>query len=300
MTPRLKAILEALFVALIWATSWVIIKISLKDISPLLFAGWRYFLAGIILLVVWFLSPERKLFSSIDGKSWGKIVLLGIFYYAITQGSQFIGLKALPAVTVNLILGLTTIVVAFLGTIFLREQLSLAQWLGIILTMLGAYIYFFPIQFMASQWTGLVIVFIGMAACSIGSLISRDMNRSKVLPPLTLTTWSLLLGGILMLAGGIVSEGLQPVSLNTWLVILWLATVNTAFAFTLWNRAMQILTAAESNAINNTLLVQVPILAVIFLGETITLRQLAGMGLIVVGVVMVQVFRKKLGIIPGS
>jgi drug/metabolite transporter (DMT)-like permease len=299
MTPRLKAILEALFVTLIWATSWILIKFGLKDISPLLFAGLRYAMAGFFLLAFWFLSPERKLFSTITANSWGKIVLLGILYYAITQGSQFIGLKVLPAVTVNLILGLSTILVALLGTFFLKEHLTIAQWLGIILTPIGAYIYFFPVQFLATQWMGVLIVFIGMVAGSIGSLISRDMNRSNVLPPLTLTTWSLLIGGILMLVGGLASEKVQPISIRTWLIIAWLALVNTAFAFTLWNRAMHILTAAESNAINNSLMVQVPILAVIFLGETITLRQLVGMGFIVVGVVLVQIFRKKSEIIPG-
>ena len=47
---RLKAIVIALFVVFLWATSWVLIKIGLEEIPPLTFAGLRYVLAFIILL----------------------------------------------------------------------------------------------------------------------------------------------------------------------------------------------------------------------------------------------------------
>lgn len=71
-----------------------------------------------------------------------------------------------------------------------------------------------------------------------------------------------------------------------------MAIVNTAFAFTLWNHTLRTLTAVESSMINNTLMVQVPILAIIFLGETITPRQIVGMIVTIAGVALVQFFRK--------
>lgn len=304
MSVRLKAILQALFVTLTWATSWILIKWGLQDIPPLLFAGLRYTIAALILLVIWFLSPERKLFHTISKRDWMKIVLLGIVYYAMTQGAQFLGLKTLPAVTVNLILGLSTILVALLGTIIINEHLSLVQWMGVILTPVGAYLYFFPIQFLPFQWTGIVIVFIGMVAGSFGNILSREMNRGNHLPPLTLTTLSILIGGLLMLCGGLITEGWHPLPLNAWLITIWMAVVNTAFAFTLWNHTMHVLTAVESSTINSSMMVQVPILAVLLLGETISPRQLVGMGLIITGIVLVQVFRKKSDLVadtvPGS
>jgi drug/metabolite transporter (DMT)-like permease len=44
-TPRLRAILQALFVTFLWSTSWVLVKIGLEDIPAVTFAGLRYFLA---------------------------------------------------------------------------------------------------------------------------------------------------------------------------------------------------------------------------------------------------------------
>ncbi len=83
-----------------------------------------------------------------------------------------------------------------------------------------------------------------------------------------------------------------------------MAVINTAFAFTLINRSMQILQATETSAIINTLMIQVPVLAYFFLGERITPRQVFGLGVILVGVIMVQLFRRpvkmEVGTAPGS
>ncbi|NIS44506.1 MAG: DMT family transporter [candidate division Zixibacteria bacterium] len=95
-------------------------------------------------------------------------------------------------------------------------------------------------------------------------------------------------GAVLLLGSGLVIEDLTPISLNGWLVIAWLAVVNTAFAFTLWNVTLQELTAVESNIINNTMLIQIAILAWIFLGERLDAIGIFGLALAAVGVLIVN------------
>jgi drug/metabolite transporter (DMT)-like permease len=77
------------------------------------------------------------------------------------------------------------------------------------------------------------------------------------------------------------------------MIIAWLAIVNTAVAFTLWNKSLQSLTAIESSIINNTMLPQIAILAWIFLDEPLNLRQILGLGLVTIGIIIVQVWRGK-------
>ena len=76
-------------------------------------------------------------------------------------------------------------------------------------------------------------------------------------------------------------------------IVIWLAVVNTAFAFTLWNHTLRTLSAVESSIINNTMLVQIALLAWAFLGEPLTERQIAGMivaGLGTLGLVVGKLF----------
>jgi drug/metabolite transporter (DMT)-like permease len=96
-----------------------------------------------------------------------------------------------------------------------------------------------------------------------------------------------------MLIGGIAVQGLPELSLQSVLIIGWLAVVNTAFAFTLWNHTQRTLPAIESSIINNTMLIQIAILAWIFLGEALDRREIAGLILAGAGTLIVQTRRAK-------
>jgi drug/metabolite transporter (DMT)-like permease len=87
-------------------------------------------------------------------------------------------------------------------------------------------------------------------------------------------------------------QGLPPLTPSHWLIIVWLAAVNSAFAFTLWNRILQTLSAVESSVINNTMLFQIAILAWLFLGEDLSLRDCAGLAIAMTGVLLVQIQRR--------
>jgi drug/metabolite transporter (DMT)-like permease len=102
------------------------------------------------------------------------------------------------------------------------------------------------------------------------------------------------IGSVILLGSGILLQGLPPLDLQSWLIILWLAVVNTAFAFTLWNHTLRVLTATESSIINGTMLIWIPILAVLFLGETITEKELLGLILAGLGTLLVQLRRAEI------
>jgi len=57
--------------------------------------------------------------KSLSTRQWGLLLLLGLLFYAIVQGTQFFGLAFLPAATVSLILNFTTLVVALMGVFLL-------------------------------------------------------------------------------------------------------------------------------------------------------------------------------------
>jgi drug/metabolite transporter (DMT)-like permease len=76
------------------------------------------------------------------------------------------------------------------------------------------------------------------------------------------------------------------------MIIIWLGTVNTAAAFFLWNHALQRLEAFEISVLQNTMLVQIAVLAWIFLGEEIPLAKVFPMVLVFCGALMVQFKRR--------
>jgi len=113
---HIGAVLQALFVTLLWSSSWVFIKIGLRDdIPPITFAGLRYCLAALCLLPFALRPANRKALCALSGRDWTRLILLGLLFYTVTQGAQFVGLASLPSVTVSLLLSLTTMIVALLS-----------------------------------------------------------------------------------------------------------------------------------------------------------------------------------------
>lgn len=293
---RTAALLQALFVTFLWSTSWVLIKIGLHDIPALTFAGLRYSLAFLCLLP--FALQYRRSKSDpgepekprlLSRRDWAWLILLGLLLYTFTQGAQFMGLAYLPAATVSLIFNFTSVVVAFLGLVFLAEIPTLLQWAGLGLFLGGALVYFYPASMPQEAVFGVVIAIIGMAANALSSVLGRGINRTGRIPPLVVTSISMGIGAAGLLGSGLLIQGLPALNLTHWLIIGWMAVVNTAFAFTLWNHTLRSLPAMESSIINSTMMVQIAVLAWIFLDETLSAREIAGMVLAALGAVLVQI-----------
>lgn len=285
---RLTPVFQALFVTFLWSTSWVLIKFGLREIPALSFAALRYVLAFLVLAPAVLASRQLRVqLRGLGRMDWLRLGLLGVVFYTLTQGAQFVALALLPAVTLSLILSFSPAAVALLGASFLGERLSLRQWGGVTLFLGGALVYFLPLSG-AFHGVGLAVAVLAMLANSGGALLGRAVNRGGELHPLLVTVVSMGIGSLLLLATGLYVEGVPRLDGSAWVLILWLAIVNTAIAFTIWNHTLRRLTAIESSLINNTMLVQVAVLAWLFLGEPIGARQGLGLALGVLGVVLVQ------------
>lgn len=286
--PHLKSVLLALFVTFLWSTSWVLIKIGLKDLPALAFAGLRYTLAFTCLVPFTFRPAFRREIRRLTRKDWGLLAVLGLLYYTVTQGSQFLGLAYLPAATVSLLLNFTTILVVLIGIISLRELPTRRQWLGIAINLAGVLLYFYPVHFERNELFGLAVTAAGVVANAVSAVLGRKINRAGNLHPVVVTTLSMGIGGIVLLVSGLAVEPLPALDVTSWLIVFWLAVVNTAFAFTLWNLTLRTLPAMEASLINSTMLVQIAVLAWVFLGERLVGREIAGLALAAAGVIIVQ------------
>jgi len=194
----------------------------------------------------------------------------------------------LPAVTVNLLWSFSSVTVALMGIVWLAERPTRFQWLGVGLATLGAVIYFCPVALPTSQLFGVLVSVLGVLANAGASILGRAVNRAGDMHPLVVTVISMGIGSIVLLATGVAVQGLPEIGIKGWAIIAWLAVVNTAFAFTLWNHTLRTLSATESSIINGTMLIWIPVLAVLFLHERVTAKEAFGLAVAGVGMLIVQ------------
>ena len=290
---RMLPLIEASLVTFLWSTSYILIRIGLKEINPLAFAAYRYIIASLILLFPFLYQLKKGKINKLSPKSVTIFLLLGFTGFFIAQGLQFFGLYFLNSVTVTFILNLTPIFVLGLSVFFLNERPSTLQLMGIALTLSGVVIFFYSALLDIGMITGVLITLISGVGWAIYMIISRYYLRINYENVITLTSISMLFGGLMLLSATIITGNIVNVSFNNWIMILWLSIVNTVVAFFLWNHALKTLKAVEQSILQNTMLLQITILAVIFLQETINEQKILGMAIVFIGVLIVQLKSKK-------
>ena len=216
---RRRAILIGLAVAFAWSTSWVLIKVGLKDIPVLTFAALRYSIASICLVPALSLRPVCSSNRLPSRRMWFRLVGLGVLLYAVTQGAMFLALDNMPAVSVNLLWSFSAVVVALLGIKWLGERPTCLQWVGMAICTAGAVLYYYPAGFQAGQQVGLLACGIGVLANAAAAILGRSINRSRELQPVVVTLISMSVGAALLLPIGIAIQGLPAISPNNWLII---------------------------------------------------------------------------------
>lgn len=281
------AIGEALLVNLIWASSFIIVKMALEDFGPITIGGLRYLIGALILFP--FMLREKS--APLSGKIWGWLLLLGLSQYTVANVAIFWSLKYLPATTVSFLMGTITISTLLVGIFFLKEIPSKMQAIGILVTLGGGALYFAK-GLHAGETLGLILFGIGLIGFTLFGILGRKFAKAGIVSTLRLTTIPLALGGVITLLIAIPLEGLPSAPLSSWGLILILAVLNTATAYLLYNHALQILTAFQMNIALSLTPVWTAIFGFFLLDERLKTLQIFGIAVLVAGVMLVQVKKK--------
>ena len=247
-SPRFIALLESLITSLLWASSFVLVKLALKEIGPLTTAGLRYFIAFLILAP--FLVKQGATVRNLKPRVWFLLLLIGISAYTIGNGAFFWGLKYLSPTTTSLILSMNPILILLAGIWWLKEIPTRMQIIGFVICLAGTFVFFLN-GLKAGEPTGLIITIVGLFGFALFGILSRAFARDRQINTLILTAIPLGFGGGVLLILAIAFEGIPHLSWQAGGILLWLALANTAVAYMLYNHSLQILTALEMNVMLN-------------------------------------------------
>jgi drug/metabolite transporter (DMT)-like permease len=288
-TETRRATVAALSVTVLWSSSWVIMRVGMddEDLPPLTFAGLRYTAAVVVLGVVTLARPgTRSELRALTAPMLCRLAVLGVVFYAVNQGAVFVAVERQPVATTSLVLSLTPLLVAGASGPLLGERASSNLLIGAVLVPIGATAYLSGD--LGATAAGLTAAIIALVANATASLLGRSVNRTASATPVVTTTVSMAVGAVLLLTTGLAVDGAVSLSSRAVLIIAWLAVVNTAFAFTLWNYSLRHLDAGESAVINNTMMLQIALLGWLFLDEVPTPVQWLGLVVVFVGIVIAQ------------
>ncbi|UFJ39624.1 EamA family transporter [Brevibacillus humidisoli] len=206
-------------------SSFTVGKMGLAYMSPLLLAGCRFTLAG-LLMAVWVM--KRPLPAS--APDWARICLIGFFQTAGVMGCIFLSLRTITAGESSILTFINPLLVVIWGTLFLGTRYRFSQWLGVLIGCVGVAVTLG----LHLQWKAGTILGLGSAVCwSIATILIKVWgDRFDVW---VLTAYQMLFGGLLLLVAG---ATLEPTKLTitpaSMLIVLYLAIMASIVQFAVW------------------------------------------------------------------
>lgn len=284
MQKRNQTIGLLIFLILVWGINWPLSKIALTYAPPLLFAGIRTVIAGILLILAAMPKWGRLQFRQLWPVYLTSAFLSIVFYY----GFQTVGLQYVPSGLFSAIVFLQPVLLGIFAWIWLGERMYGLKIAGLVIGFLGVG------SLSIGGLTGSISaigVLLALASAVSWALATVYTKRNAVrVDMLWMTAMQIMIGGVILLAAGSVSE--------SWGDITWSGAfvANTLFiaVFVIalgWMVYFKLINEGEAGRVGSfTFLIPLVSIgsSVMLLHEKITLNLIIGMVLIVSSIILVN------------
>lgn len=291
-TPRTtwKTLLAFAIIYFVWGSTFLAIRIGVREVPPLLFAAMRFLVAGLV-LYGWMIARGVR---SPTARQWTSVSLLAVLIFVLDYGSLFWAEQRVPSGVAAVMLATIPAFMALSEVVFLRTQrLTLRLAAALLIGIAG-------VGMLVSPWlrlSGAPIDTLGAAALIFASIswsVASTLSRKLALPPSKVMSSGsqMLAGGVfLSLAAAALGEfrNFHPstVSRGAWLSLLYLIVAGSIIGFT----AYVWLIHHESPTKVGTYAYVNPVVAVLvgysLGGEPLALRTILGTALILISVLAI-------------
>jgi drug/metabolite transporter (DMT)-like permease len=294
--PKWKTLLAFAIIYFVWGSTFLAIRVGVREVPPFLLAAMRFLVAGLV-LYGWTMARGER---SPNARQWASISLLAVMIFAVDYGLLFwaeqrvpSGIAAVMLATIPVFMALSEIVL--LATQKLTARLALALLIGIggVAALMSRSL---DLGGPPVDRLGAVALIFASMSWSVASALSRKLPlpASKVMS----SGAQMLAGGVfLTVASAALGEfrNFHPwtVSRSAWLALLYLIVAGSIIGFTayVWPLHHESPTKVGTYAYVN------PVVAVLvgyFLGgEALGMRTVLGTLLVLISVVVITTTRAK-------
>lgn len=281
-SQRLQADLSLLIVSVIWGSAFVVQRISALQLGVFWFNGLRFLLGGLLLLpFAW--QEVKVLVSSLSRETYA--VLAAGFLLWAAAALQQTGLIYTTAGNAGFITGLYVVLIPIFLAIGGRQRPRPLIWIASLLATIGLYLLSLGGKMQLNPGDSLELagaVFWALHVILVGWLVQH-------MPVLALATGQYLICAILsLITGCLVEMDTLPVLAQGWWAIAYTGILSVGLGYTLQAKAQRFAPPADAAVILSTEAVFAALFGWLFINEGLTLVQLAGCGVMLVGMLLAQ------------
>jgi drug/metabolite transporter (DMT)-like permease len=226
---------------LIWASTWHVILYQLAEAPPLNAVGWRFLLAGLVLLVVAIARGERW---RLELRWHGWLVLAGVVQYSINYWGVYEAERHIPSGLVAVLFSLMVFGNALSGWWLFAQPVTRRFLVAAACGVLGVVLIFWP-EVVATgarpnAALGLGVGLLAVVMACAGNALTLSLTRRGV-PLMPLLGWGMVYGALALLAIAAAQGNLAAIGHSAaWFAsLLYLALFGTVIAFFVYFRLAQ-------------------------------------------------------------
>ncbi|MBA1274228.1 EamA family transporter [Stutzerimonas azotifigens] len=278
-----KDLLLALVVIVVWGMNFVVIKVGLHDMPPMLLGALRFTLAAIP--AVFFIKrPQVPLRWML---AYGLTISFGQFAFLFSAMNQ-----GMPAGLASLVLQSQAFFTLFFAAMFLGERIRPANLLGLVMAAAGLFLIGSQGE-RGTTLTGFLLTIGAASMWAMGNIVTRKVGKVNLVG---LVVWGSLIPPLPFLAMSWFLEGPEQIEAslrhfgwNSFLVLAYLAFGATILGYGLWSRLLSRYPAGQVAPFS----LLVPVIGLsssaVLLGEALGPLQMAGALLVMLGL-LINVF----------
>lgn len=225
----------AIVACFLWSTAFAGVKIGLKYMPPLQFAGIRFFIAGLLLMTVF--GKMKTYFNHIK-ENLGFVMTIALLQTVLMYSLFYTGINMVPGSLAAMVIGSGPLFAALVAHFAMdNDKMNIKTTAGILIGILGIVIINFGRQTKGIAGSREILgVFILIANNLVSGFYNVVVMKSKrKIPSLVLSSASLGIGGVILMLISIPVEGVHLVKFPTefYLSLSWLSFLS-ASAFAIW------------------------------------------------------------------
>lgn len=230
---NISLITAGIFFALLWPSASVTTKIALQFAQPFVIAVARFFLAGIIMLLVAHIILQKKLPQQ---KQWKQLALYGFINITTYLGLYVLAMQHVSAGLGSLSIATNPVFISIISAWWFKQPIKPVIIVSLLLCFTGVLIAAYPLLVNSyATPAGLLLLVTSMLCYSVGAIYFSKSQWDN-LHILTINGWQTILGGIFLLPFAIYFyDGTKNNLTIQWgFCVLWLAIPVSIVAVQLW------------------------------------------------------------------
>ncbi len=289
----LIAYINALVPMIFWAFSFIWTKEAYESFGPITTIFLRLIISSVLLFT--FLKITGRLIR-VEKKDIWKFIILAFFEPFLYFIGESFGLKLVSSTLAAILVSTTPLFSSIIATLFLKEKLNSLNFCGILISFLGLGFMIFKKGFvMAAPIAGITLMMLAVFSSIFYAIFLK--NLSNHYSPVNIIAYQNLIGIILFLPVFLIWEVKDISELNlkpkSFIAIIELAIFASTIAFILYTKAIKTIGVAKSNMFINVIPVFTAIFAWIILDETIDIQKSLGIFIVIAGLFISQIKKKK-------